>query len=1147
MFRAQAEPAQDSILITIKKGTYTLKEIFSILTRHTGKQVAYATNVLDDQQRVVLARQLKGTANAILATVLPSVVKWTLSDDYITLYQDLPGPSTTQSGNVSSGITTVRGSVVDTAGNPLFLATIRIVGSTAGCKSSESGQFSIMTPEQHPVLLVSYYGYETRQVKVDNPDDVHIVLTPIMAELKTVNVLSDGYQKISPERATGAYTAISTELFNRNPSSSILERLDGIASGFVINRNPDGKNNQPSISIRGRSTIFANAEPLIVVDNFPYNGTLDNLNPNDIESVTILKDAAAASIWGARAGNGVIVITTKKGSKKDKLKLEFNSNISISEKPNLFYTPQMSVKDYIDAEKFLFNTGAYYLYMEQSPAYFVSPVVELLYKNKDKQISDAELNDALDKISKEDIRGDLKKYYYQSSVTQQYSLSASGGNAENQYYLSVGYNRNKESNKNYNTNVAKFTFNDNYSIIKDKLSVSGGMMYMENHGKATSPFTPQLPYGKLKNDDGTNAIVPGNWRQSYVDTIGGGRLLNWNYVPLDEQNMPYLTTKNVDLLLNIRVQYIVLPKLSVNLYYQYGNGATTTQIYNSPNSYYTRNLVNSYSYFDANGQTIRPIPTGGILDYLKYAYESNNIRGEIAYANNFGKFAVKGIAGVERRNLDAQLKPNDRLYGYNSGNSTSIPVDFTNSYTILPTPYQETRIPNNAFGIREESTYDNNLSYYGHLGLSYLNKYTFSSTLRRDESNLFGVNTNNKGVPLYALGFAWNLSNEKFFNISWVDRLNFKYSYGYSGNVDKTITAYTTAANTGSVSIFGQPSLYILNPPNANLRWEKIGMSNLGVEFSILSKRISGSFDYFKKNGKDLIGYGPLAPSTGNSTYKGNVANMKGAGYEISLNTLIINQKFKWNSIFLLSKATDRVTEYKAEATAVNNYMTQLGINPLVGKPVYSIFSYKWAGLNPETGDPQGIVNGKPSTDYAAITGTKDLSTLVYNGPANPVYIASIRNEFSYKNVELSFLITGKFLYFFRRTSVNYSTMLTADQRISPYNPDYSLRWQKPGDEKNTNVPSQTYPKSDARSALYQYSEILVEPGDHIRFQDINLSYSIQPKSSKLKVIKVYTYINNIGILYKKTHYNIDPDYVPGNYLRIPPIRTYNIGVKVFL
>ncbi|MFB6456368.1 SusC/RagA family TonB-linked outer membrane protein [Chitinophaga sp. Hz27] len=1144
-FRVTAEPAKDSI--TLKKGSYTLKEIFNIITRQTGKQVAYASNVLDDQQKIKLSKQTKGTVDNILTLILHSGIKWTFSDNYITLYEESPPTASGDAVALPVNSTTVRGAVVDTAGNPLFLATIRIMGTTSGCTSNESGKFNITTREAHPTLLVSYSGFETRQLKIDNPEDVRIIMTPVMAELKAVNVISDGYQTIRPERATGAYTTISTELFNRNPSTSILERLDGIASGFVINKNPDSKFNQSSISIRGRSTIFANAEPLIVVDNFPYNGTLDNLNPNDVESVTILKDAAAASIWGARAGNGVIVITTKKGSKKDKLKLEFNSNLSISEKPNLFYTPQMSIKDYIDAEKFLFNTGAYYLYMQQNPAYFVSPVVELLYKNKNKEISDAELATQLDKISKEDIRTDLEKYYYQPSITQQYSVSANGGNAQNQYYASLGYNRSQGSYKYSTYNDARLTIKDNLTMIPNKLSVSGTLMYMEHHGHTPSSFTPQLPYGRLKNEDGSNAIMASNWRKAYTDTLERGKLLNWDFIPLDEQRTNYQSIKNADLLINLNAKYIIIPKLSISLYYQFGHGTITNQSFYDANSYYTRDLINSYTFFGTDGQAIRPIPVGNIFDYVKYTYQSNNLRGELDYENNFGKFSLKVIAGAERRNTDAHLLPNNRLYGFNTKTGTSMSVDFESSFTQLPMPYLENRIPNNSFGIKDVSTVDNNLSYYSNAGLSYLNRYIFSGTIRRDESNLFGVATNNKGVPLYALGFAWNISDENFFKVPWIDRINLKYSYGYSGNIDKTITAYTTAGTTGYNNIFGFQSIYITNPPNANLRWEKIGMSNWGVTFSTLSNRVSGSFDYFIKNGKDLIGYGPLAPSSGNSTYRGNVANMKGNGYEVSLNALITTRKVKWRTIFLFSKATDRVTEYKPEPTAVNSYMTQLGINPLIGKPVYSIFSYKWAGLSPDTGDPEGIVNGKPSTDYATIIGTKDLSTLVYNGPANPNYIASIRNEFTYKKFELSFLITGKFQYFFRRSSVNYSSMLITGPAINPYNPDYSLRWQQPGDEKRTNVPSQVYPNNSSRSVFYQYSQILVEPGDHIRFQDINLSYSLEPKAGKFKMIKIYTFINNIGIIYRKTHYKIDPDYVPGAVSIIPPFRTYNIGVKIFL
>src|SRR5690606_26350198 len=215
---------------------------------------------------------------------------------------------------------------------------------------------------------------------------------------------STGYQTLPKERATGSFVQVDNELLNRRVSTNILDRLDGVTSGLVFDRRAG--NNQ-NINIRGISTIFSDNLPLIVVDNFPYEGALENINPNDIESITVLKDAAAASIWGVRAGNGVIVITTKKGAKGSKRTVSFNANTTVAEKPNLFYEPQMASGSYVEIEEFLFNNG-YFDAALRNDFQSVSPVVEALYLNRQGLLGDAETADRLSGFKQTDVRNDLE-------------------------------------------------------------------------------------------------------------------------------------------------------------------------------------------------------------------------------------------------------------------------------------------------------------------------------------------------------------------------------------------------------------------------------------------------------------------------------------------------------------------------------------------------------------------------------------------------------------------------------------------------------------------------------------------------------------------------------------------------------------------
>jgi hypothetical protein len=295
------------------------------------------------------------------------------------------------------------------------------------------------------------------------------------------------------------------------------------------------------------------------------------------------------------------------------------------------------------------------------------------------------------------------------------------------------------------------------------------------------------------------------------------------------------------------------------------------------------------------------------------------------------------------------------------------------------------------------------------------------------------------------------------------------------------------------------------------------------------------------RKGTDLIGNSPLDPTTGANTFRGNTADMKGKGVDIVLRSKNINKRFKWATTFLFSYAADKVTTYKVQQSANWYYCDPRFISPIPGKPLYAIYSFKWMGLDPQNGDPQGYFNKQVSKDYNAIIYSSELSDLTYKGPANPTYFGSLRNNVSYKQLELSFTITWKLGYYFRRNSINYYNLFNGP---SPGHSDYVSRWQHPGDEEFTTVPSMQYNASSIRSTFYAYSDVLIERGDHIRLQDIQLSYQLNKNDVRwlpMNQFRFYVYANNMGILWKANHKGIDPDYVLG----IPNPRTIAAGLRI--
>jgi hypothetical protein len=275
------------------------------------------------------------------------------------------------------------------------------------------------------------------------------------------------------------------------------------------------------------------------------------------------------------------------------------------------------------------------------------------------------------------------------------------------------------------------------------------------------------------------------------------------------------------------------------------------------------------------------------------------------------------------------------------------------------------------------------------------------------------------------------------------------------------------------------------------------------------------------------------------------MASMKGTGWDIAINSINTKGPVTWSTDFNFNTNKDRVTDYYRSSNQGSNFVgSGTAISAIPGRPVYAIYSYKWAGLDPLTGDPQGIVNGQVSKDYTALTGTGTLITgLVYHGSALPTVFGSLGNTIAWKNLSLTARLTYKMGYWFRRNTINYGSLFTS----ATGDPDYALRWQKPGDEAFTSVPSMIYPNNTRRDAFYTNSEILVEKGDHIRLQYISLSYTIKRKAKKrlpFSDMQLYANISNLGIIWRANKHGIDPDYQNNTIL---PAKNYAMGIRMSL
>lgn len=1111
-----------------------VKTVLQSIKRQTQYSFLFQSTFFDETDRVTIK-----VSNATIFEALDNLKKqlpidYLIAGNMITLIRNnaKPAPPVVPTPSV----TYLRGIVSNEQDEPLYGATVYVKRLPFSVATNIDGKFSLPNVKSGDTIVITNIGYEKKELVSAGNNKLEVKLVAKMNDLSDVSVTT-GIHKEQKRRSTGAFTVVDGRLYNQNSSSNILDRLEGITPSLLFNRNIMPGTNQSEISIRGRSTIFSNADPLIVLDNFPYTGTLNSINPNDVEKITILKDATATALWGTFSGNGVIVITTKKGKFNQPLKVSFVSNFTVGMKPDIYYPPFMSSASSVEFEEFVFGKNGYRNQELNSSKPVLSPVMEILIKKRDGLISEEEARAQLDALKEIDVRKEMDKHFFRPSFFQQYGINVRGGGVNNHYYFSAGYD--EQAQTAVNSKFRRLTVNGNHTfqLLNKKLEISSGMMFTTSRtDKNTTLLTGlRYPYSRLHGEDGSSLAVPVVIRQAYKDTAGKGILLDWNFRPLDEIKMNDDKVDNTAYRIDLGVKYKIMKGLQATVLYQYNRATIEENNHRSLATYFTRNLINLFTQIGSRGEVIRPIPLGGILDWSNNTTNSHSLRIQGDYNRAFGEHELSLVGGSEIRTAKGQTVLN-RFYGYNDENKSSQQVNYNVDYPMFHFPFQKAKIPLPYLN-PNMATIANFFSVYGNALYSFKRTYNASFSIRKDESNLFGVKANQKGVPLWAVGFSWMLSNEKFYKIEWLPELKLRVTNGYSGNVDKTVSAFTTARMDGQ-NVYGSTTASIINPPNPSLKWERSRMLNLGVDFSFKDNTITGSFDYFRRKAIDLLGLMPIDPTTGVEIFKMNGSSMKGTGFDIVINTKILKGKFSWMSTVMASYSLDKVDAYKDRKAVIGYYLNSEVMNPLPNKPLYSVFALKWMGLDGSNGDPIGLLDGHSSKEYSKIINSTNFDDLIFKGSAVPVHFGSFINTFRYKDFELTFILTYKLKYFFRRSSIQYFDLI--QQRNSGH-PDYALRWKEKGDELRTSVPSFQYPADFNRDDFYETSEVLVEKGDHVRFKDIRFSYMVNMKTLNQAKIEVFAYINNIGLIWKANKHGIDPDYIN----TFPAARIYSVGMKL--
>lgn len=1050
---------------------------------------------------------------------------------------------------VGYGQISITGHVINKDGETLVDANARLQKSKQTVSTNNQGVFTIYSALTTDTLIVTHVGYLPYRLVLNTSTkrSIQITLEKDQNALEEV-VINTGYYQVPLERATGAFTHIDNELLNRSTGSNILERLEGVTNSLLFDRrNLTGEDvdGAPELRIRGLSTIEGDSSPLMVVDNFPYEGDINTINPNDVESVTILRDAAAASIWGARAGNGVIVINMKQGKYNQPTRISFNSTTTLGEKPDLFYSqnylPSATV---MEIQKELLSRNAYTIRNQT----LIPSYVELLLKKKDNLIDDEGFMRQENIMRQNDFRQQATDYLYQVAIKQQYSLNVRGGGGNYRYAMSAAYDKDKSNvirNENDRMNLSL----QNTFKVRPNLELTGSIwytrQYSENNGLShrTIGFNGASImtniYDRLIDEDGNPEFVGSAYRLRYREDQMASGLLDWMYRPLNELRLSDNTSEAKDIRLLTNINYSFLDYFNIIGSYSFNESTNGSQQYQDPDTYFVRNLVNEFT--QNNGSKL--VPHSGIMTYGKTVNgTSHSGRMQINYNQMIqSKSRLSFLAGTEIRQTVSVTVPGSRLYDFDPDRGTgSASIDFVTRFPTKPTSSNNIKTGTSSPDFNQNRY----LSYFGNGSYGYKDRYIVSGSIRWDGSNLLGVKTNQRGTALWSLGTSWEVNRESFYDFDFIPYLRVRTTYGSAGNIDKTQSYYPTIS-LGHNATTNSAQATLSHPGNPSLRWEQVNILNLALDWRVKNNRINGSIEYYNKHAKYLLGSNMMDPTTGVPpalNYKMNYANLLTKGWDFLITTQNLTGKLEWTSNILLNTSINKVTDYSGpNFTNVSQIISSAPV--IVGRSVDLMYAIPWYGLNPETGQPLIYLDGEISNDYPAYYSSLKPEDLIVVGTKVPKLSGSLANTLKWKGFHLSAIMSFKLGHIFKRNSIGAGQEYIAT--LPTYHMDYFKRWKEPGDEEYTDVPAYAETSINQRWGVYQSSEALITKGDVIRLQDISLSYSIDKHKLNnwpINNIKLHAYARNLGILWRANKNGLDPDYPNTDYLAP---RVISLGLQV--
>ncbi len=1078
----------------------TIDQVFTIIKQQTNYRFIYHEDLFKNAPKVHLEKGVTQVNKLLKESLSANNYKIEFAKNNSIVVTPITIPKTLNSVKKPQEIK-IFGTVKDPVGLTLPGVTILIKSNTPSVVITDlNGLYSITVPSEQTILVFSYIGFESQEITVGKQTEINVTMEVAVSKLDDL-VINTGYQKIKPEQSTGSISTIRAKEYNsRINTTDFLTGLQNKIPGLVINNDVKFEGNS-LFQIRGISTINGNKQALIVVDGFPTELSLDMINPNDIESVTVLKDAAAATIYGARSSNGVIIIERKK-AKIGKVNVNFRTTTSLTPKENFnryrwdrdgsntainydrtYYQGSISSTTWADMHDP--DLGLYYNY--PAPGLIMAQEVAGV-------ITTEEANQRFAALGAYNNSKDYSHLFLQTAQARTYNVDVSGGNDQVLYYITANYINNDASQIKNNNN--QFNLSGRTTIkLSNRFSVDLTTDYQKGVRNIVSipNINDIYPYERFQDNNGNPLPLfnGSNANPYYNNNLIAQGLLDNMYYPLIDINEVSDENKIVNNRINANFRYKIANGLNVNFGGVYESSLTDDRHLANENSSEVHQYVNYYTQMGNNGLVFN-LPRGGFLQQKTASAQGHTLRAQLNYDKNISEnHSLNLIAGTEVRSIVS--KSNSAAYfGYNDQTLSNRPVDY---YTLLGKYFQpnfagyNTRLSyNNLFN--QEYKEDRFFSVYSNVVYSYMQKYSLTGSYRIDQSNLFGTDPKYKYKPLWSLGAAWNINNENFMrDINWIKSLKLRTAYGINGNVAKNSLPRTIAANGLNNFDNTIPTLYLLSPANSKLRWEQTSNFNLGLDYNIF-KNITGSIDYYIKKSTDILANQQTDPGKGVTSALINQASIQNKGLEIGLHAdWISHENFNWNTGLIFTNNESKVLEVYNVDIPQNgysyNYIYGAASNYLKGNPVGAMFSYRYAGVD-NTGE--ALIYDKDGNKKHLFENDKGLEDLEYSGTSIPVYSMGLSNRVDIGNFYVYAMINyyGGFKV---RVPVPNPSAIRPLEGANNY-------WKQPGDEADPNIlPALQYRNST--EVFIRSTDKYTVNGDYITLGDLTASYSL--KNSSLK------------------------------------------------